>query len=161
MPKKGLYGQRCLNSNLKFAFVRWLHPTNKTIPYIFFSYCNRIEVSWLLLNLIDECHQIQNESQKTMAYDSWNKRSIHNWYKKQLTLLDIGWPKGSGRIVTTPLSASSKIVADTVVLIGTPSLLWFMNKIRDEQERKPARKERISVSKNIIYLLSAKQEKRQ
>lgn len=44
---------------------------------------------------------------------------------EQLTFLDIGCPIGSGRTVTKLLSASSKTVADTVVLIGTPSLLLF------------------------------------
>lgn len=40
-----------------------------------------------------------------------------------LTLSFTGRPKGSGLIVTVPLSASSKIVAEIVVFIGTPNLL--------------------------------------
>lgn len=42
-------------------------------------------------------------------------------------------PNGSGRIVTNPLSASSKTVADTVVLIGTPSLLLYVEKVYDTE----------------------------
>lgn len=40
-------------------------------------------------------------------------------------------PSVSGRMVTKPLSASSKIVADTVVLIGTPSLLSCVENVND------------------------------
>lgn len=39
------------------------------------------------------------------------------------TFLHKGCPICRGRIVTAPFSASSKMVADTVVLMGTPSLL--------------------------------------
>jgi hypothetical protein len=56
-------------------------------------------------------------------------RSI-NW-KKVPTLLDMNCPNGSGRMETNPLSASSKTVAETVVLIGTPSLLSCVEKVID------------------------------
>lgn len=36
-------------------------------------------------------------------------------------------PRGSGLTVTVPLIASSRTVADTVVFIGTPSLLKILN----------------------------------
>ena len=54
------------------------------------------------------------------------KRSI-NW-KKVPTFLDTNNPNESWRIVTEPLSFSSKTVADTVVLIGTPCLLSYAKK---------------------------------
>jgi len=63
------------------------------------------------------------------------KRSINR--NKVLTLLDTNCPNGSGRIVTEPLSASSKTVADTVVLIGTPSLLSCVEKVYDTRSGKP------------------------
>ena len=49
-------------------------------------------------------------------------------------------------MVTKPLSASSKTVADTVVLIGTPSLLSRMEKVNDERE-----KGRIKITQGNIY----------
>ena len=49
---------------------------------------------------------------------------------QQCTFLEIGVPNGSGWTVTTPLSASSKTVADTVVLIGTPSLLQWKDGLK-------------------------------
>jgi hypothetical protein len=54
------------------------------------------------------------------------KRSI-NW-KKVPTLLDTRCPNESWRIVTEPLSVSSKTVADKVFLIGTPCLLSYVKK---------------------------------
>jgi len=39
------------------------------------------------------------------------------------TLSLVGLPRGSGLTVTVPLRASSRTVAEIVVLIGTPSLL--------------------------------------
>lgn len=51
--------------------------------------------------------------------------------EKVRTLLDTNYPNGSWRIVTEPLSASSKTVTDTVVLIGTPCLLSYVKKVLD------------------------------
>jgi len=48
---------------------------------------------------------------------------------KKRTLLDTNYPNGSWRIVTEPLSPSSKTVADTVDLIGTPCLLSYVKKV--------------------------------
>jgi len=49
--------------------------------------------------------------------------------EKKRTLLDTNYPNGSWRIVTEPLSPSSKTVADTVDLIGTPCLLSYVKKV--------------------------------
>jgi len=71
---------------------------------------------------------------------TWRPQSINkqnydhkeiNKSKKVLTLLDTNCPNGSSRIVNEPLSASSKTVADPVVLIGTACLLTYANKVLD------------------------------
>jgi len=49
--------------------------------------------------------------------------------EKKRTLLDTNYPNGSWRIVTEPLSPSSKTVADIVVLIGTPWLWSYVKKV--------------------------------
>lgn len=90
----------------------------------------------LLLNLSDENTKSKIKDKKEK--ENYNQKE-NQWIKKkqQLTLLDMNCPNGSGRMVTKPLSASSKTVADTVVLIGTPSLLSCMEKVNDEKEGKP------------------------
>jgi len=57
-------------------------------------------------------------------------------------------------MVTKPLSASSKTDADTVVLIGTPSLLSFMAKVNHEKEGKVKKHKEI-----CSYVLSIQQRK--
>jgi len=63
----------------------------------------------------------------TWKHQSINKQNYDhkeiNKSKKVRTLLDTNCPNGSCRIVTEPLSASSKTAVDPVVLIGTPCLL--------------------------------------
>ena len=48
---------------------------------------------------------------------------------KKRTLLDTNYPNETWRIVTEPLSPSSKTVADTADLIGTPCLLSYVKKV--------------------------------
>jgi len=71
----------------------------------------------------------------TWKHQSINKQNYNhkqiNKSKKVRTLLDTNCPTGSNRIVTEPLSASSKTVAYPVVLIGTPCLLSYANKVLD------------------------------
>lgn len=47
------------------------------------------------------------------------------WWEQFNTFLDTVWPRSSGRTGTAPLSASSSTLVETVVFIGTPSLLYI------------------------------------
>jgi len=60
-----------------------------------------------------------------------------NQSEKSTNLLYTNCPNASGRIVTEPLSASSKTVTDTVVLIGIPCLLSYVKKVLDTWSWKP------------------------
>jgi len=81
---------------------------------------------------------------------NYDHREINKW-KKVRTLLDTYCPNGSCRIVTEPLSASSKTVADPVVLIGTPCLLSYAKKVLDTRSWKPKQETKILYYAGTIW----------
>ena len=82
---------------------------------------------------------------------TYDHKEINKW-KKKCTLLDTNYPNGSWRIVTEPLSPSSKTVADTVDLIGTPCLLSYVKKVWKSKKGR--------IKKNKNSLLHSQKEKK-
>lgn len=100
---------------LKFALCSWSHSHNNPCLSLLVIYCYAKEVGTLLL------------------YLQWNKKQVLGMYLKSVAmwsrnlvgtfpLTDV--PIGSGLTVTVPFKASSRTLAEIVVLIGTPNLLW-------------------------------------
>jgi hypothetical protein len=72
--------------------------------------------------------------------------------QRSLTLSLTARPKGNGLIVTVPLSASSKTVADIVVLMGTPNLLHT-------QAKQPSASQNLTLFMLTLILIESTTEK--
>jgi hypothetical protein len=72
--------------------------------------------------------------------------------QRSLTLSLTARPKGNGLIVTVPLSASSKTVADIVVLMGTPNLLHT-------QAKQPSTSQNLTLFMLTLILIQSTTEK--
>jgi hypothetical protein len=72
--------------------------------------------------------------------------------QRSLTLSLTARPKGNGLSVTVPLSASSKTVADIVVLMGTPNLLHT-------QAKQPSASQNLTLFMLTLILIESTTEK--
>lgn len=114
--------------DLEFAFISWMHSAHKSHPCLLLCYFYRIKMSRLLFYLCSiETFRDPLDLDVIIAKTRRGEQC--------LTFLNRDWPNWSGWMVTAPCSASSKMVADTVVLIGTPSLLTCNTHETDDNRR--------------------------